>query len=87
LAARRSKDKVGMEEMLAAVERVTMGPEKKNRVTSKKEKEMTAYHEAGHALLSLLMDEVDTFTKVSIILADGGRLYLNASHRRQALYV
>ncbi|MDE1920402.1 MAG: ATP-dependent zinc metalloprotease FtsH [Candidatus Omnitrophica bacterium] len=67
LAARRNKEKVGMDEMLAAVERVTMGPEKKSHVTSKKEKEMTAYHEAGHALLSLLMDEVDTFTKVSII--------------------
>lgn len=67
LAARFSKEEVGMDEMLAAVERVTMGPEKKSRVTSKKEKEMTAYHEAGHALLSLLMDEVDTFTKVSII--------------------
>lgn len=67
LAARRNKEKVGMEEMLAAVERVTMGPEKKSHVTSKKEKEMTAYHEAGHALLSLLIEEVDTFTKVSII--------------------
>ncbi len=67
LAARRNKESVGMEEMLAAVERVTMGPEKKNRVSSKKEKEMTAYHEAGHALLSLLVDEVDTFSKVSII--------------------
>ncbi len=67
LAARRNKETVGMEEMLAAVERVTMGPEKKNRVTSKKEKEMTAYHEAGHALLSVLIDEVDTFSKVSII--------------------
>ena len=51
----------------AAVERVTMGPEKKSRVTSKKEKEMVAYHEAGHALLSMLLEEVDTFTKVSII--------------------
>ncbi len=67
LAARRNKDRVTMDEMLAAVERVTMGPEKKSHVTSKKEKEMTAYHEAGHALLSLLIDEVDTFTKVSII--------------------
>lgn len=67
LAARFGKEEVGMDEMLAAVERVTMGPEKKSRVTSKKEKEMTAYHEAGHALLSLLIEEVDTFTKVSII--------------------
>lgn len=67
LAARKSKESVGMEEMLAAVERVTMGPEKKSRTVSKKEKAMTAYHEAGHALLSVLLEEVDTFTKVSII--------------------
>jgi len=67
LASRRDKDAVGMEEFDAAVERVTMGPEKKSRSTSKAEKEMTAYHEAGHALLSLFIDEVDTFTKVSII--------------------
>ncbi|MBF0123299.1 MAG: ATP-dependent zinc metalloprotease FtsH [Candidatus Omnitrophica bacterium] len=67
LAARRAKETVGMAEFLAAVERVTMGPEKKSRTTSKKEKEMTAYHEAGHALLSFLLDEVDTFSKVSII--------------------
>jgi len=67
LAARRDKDTVGMEDFYAAVERVTMGPEKKSRSTSKAEKEMTAYHESGHALLSLFIDEVDTFTKVSII--------------------
>lgn len=67
LAARKNKDNVGIDEFLAAVERVTMGPEKKSRSISKKEKELTAYHEAGHALLSLLIDEVDTFTKISII--------------------
>ncbi|MFA5060273.1 MAG: ATP-dependent zinc metalloprotease FtsH [Candidatus Omnitrophota bacterium] len=67
LAARHNKEAIGQEELLAAVERVTMGPEKKSRVTSKKEKEITAYHEAGHALLSLLIEEVDPFTKVSII--------------------
>lgn len=67
LAARHGKESVGMAEFLAAVERVTLGPEKKSRTTSKKEKEMTAYHEAGHALLSLLLEEVDTFSKVSII--------------------
>ncbi|MFC1510316.1 ATP-dependent zinc metalloprotease FtsH [Candidatus Omnitrophota bacterium] len=67
LAARNDKEAVTMIEFHAAVERVTMGPEKKSRTISKKEKEMTAYHEAGHALLSLLLDEVDTFSKVSII--------------------
>ncbi|NLE65735.1 MAG: ATP-dependent zinc metalloprotease FtsH [Elusimicrobia bacterium] len=67
LAARRNREQVTMHDFLAAVERVTLGPEKKSHVTSRREKEMTAYHEAGHALLSLLIDEVDTFTKVSII--------------------
>ncbi len=67
LAARRNLESVGMHELLNAVERVTLGPEKKSHITSKHEKEMTAHHEAGHALLSLLIDEVDTFTKVSII--------------------
>lgn len=67
LAARKNKEKIEQEDFHAAVERVTMGPEKKSRPISKREKNMTAYHEAGHALLSLLLDEVDTFTKVSII--------------------
>ncbi len=67
LAARRNKESVGQEEMESAIERVIMGPEKKSRVVSKKEREITAYHEAGHALLSMLLHEVDTFTKVSII--------------------
>lgn len=67
LAARRNRESIFMQDFLDAVERVTLGPEKKSHNTSKKEKEMTAYHEAGHALLSLLIDHVDTFTKVSII--------------------
>ncbi len=67
LAARRNLETVTMAEFLAAVERVTLGPEKKSHTTSKKEKEMTAHHEAGHALLSLYIPEVDTFSKVSII--------------------
>ncbi len=67
LAARKDKDFVEYEEMQEAIERVTMGPEKKSHIVSKKEKEITAYHEAGHALLSLLVEEADDFTKVSII--------------------
>lgn len=67
LAARRNRESVGMEEMFNAVERVTMGPEKRSRSASEKETELVAYHEAGHALLSLMIDEVNTFTKVSII--------------------
>ena len=61
LAARKDKESIGMNEFYAAVERVTMGPEKKSNTTSDKEKKIVAYHEAGHALLSMLVDETDTF--------------------------
>ncbi|MFH1504048.1 MAG: ATP-dependent zinc metalloprotease FtsH [Candidatus Omnitrophota bacterium] len=67
LAARRNKESVEQPELEEAVERVVMGPEKKSRVISKREKKLTAYHEAGHALLSLLISEVDSMSKVSII--------------------
>jgi len=67
LAARRNKATVETKEMEEAIERVIMGPEKKSRTISKREKELTAYHEAGHALVSLLIPEVDQVSKVSII--------------------
>jgi len=67
LAARKNKESVEHVEMQEAIERVTMGPEKKSRIVSKKDKEVTSYHEAGHALLSLLTEGADPFTKVSII--------------------
>jgi len=67
LAARHNKQAVGMYELEHSIERVLMGPEKRSHVMSKREKEITAYHEAGHALLSLLIPEVDTVKKVSII--------------------
>lgn len=67
LAARRNKDVVTQQELEEAIERVVMGPEKKSRVISPKEKKITAYHEAGHALLSLLISEVAPMAKVSII--------------------
>jgi len=67
LAARYNKKAVEQKQMEESIERVMMGPEKKSRVISKREKELTAYHEAGHTLLSLLIPEVDSMTKVSII--------------------
>jgi len=67
LGARRNKNSVEQVELEEAIERVIMGPEKKSRIISKREKELTAYHESGHALLSILIPEVDTMTKVSII--------------------
>lgn len=67
LAARHNKEYVEMVDFEKSIERVLMGPEKKSRIMSKKEKEITALHEAGHALLSLLLPEVNPLKKVSII--------------------
>ena len=67
LAARRNKKRVEMGEMEEAVERVVAGPERKSRVISDKEKRLTAYHEAGHALVGMLLDHTDPVHKVSII--------------------
>jgi cell division protease FtsH len=67
LAARKDKEAVQMPDLESAIERVIMGPEKKSKVISKREKETTAFHESGHALLSLLLPDVDPMTKVSII--------------------
>ncbi|MBI4981564.1 MAG: ATP-dependent metallopeptidase FtsH/Yme1/Tma family protein [Candidatus Omnitrophica bacterium] len=67
LAARHNKETVEMIDFEKSVERVLMGPEKKSHIMSKKEKEITSLHESGHALLSLLLPEVNPLKKVSII--------------------
>ena len=67
LAARKNKEAVEMEELQEGIERVVAGPQRKSRVISKKEKDIIAYHESGHALLSLLLPNVDPLHKVSII--------------------
>ncbi|SDE25453.1 ATP-dependent zinc metalloprotease FtsH [Sporomusa acidovorans] len=67
LAARRNKRRIEMPEMEEAVERVVAGPERKSKVISEKEKKLTAYHEAGHALIGMLLTHTDPVHKVSII--------------------
>ena len=67
LAARRNKKKIFMEECEDAIERVIAGPEKKSRVMNAKEKELTAFHESGHALVGHYLPTVDPIHKVSII--------------------
>ncbi len=67
LAARRNKQSVTMKDTEEAIERIWMGPEKKSRVMSKDEKSLTAYHESGHAILSLFVPEADPLHKVSIL--------------------
>jgi cell division protease FtsH len=67
LAARRGKKRVEMPELEESVERVVAGPERKSKVISDKEKKLTAYHEAGHALVGMLLTHTDPVHKVSII--------------------
>ncbi len=74
LAVRRDKDAVGEEELEASIERVIAGPERKSRVINDYEKSLVAYHESGHALLSVLIKEVDPLHKVSIIPRGAGGL-------------
>jgi len=67
LTARRNKKRIDMPEMEESVERVVAGPERKSKVISDREKKLTAYHEAGHALIGMLLDNTDPVHKVSII--------------------
>ena len=67
LAARKNKLHVGQEELLESIDKVLLGPERKSHVLSKKEKEITAYHEAGHALIASVIPHGDPVRKVSII--------------------
>lgn len=67
LAARYNKEFVEEIDFDRSVERVLMGPEKKSHIMSKKEKEITSLHESGHALMSLLLPDVNPLKKVSII--------------------
>jgi cell division protease FtsH len=67
LAARRNKDVISMREFDESVDRVIAGPERKSRKISPKEKEITAYHEAGHALVARVLPNADPVHKISIV--------------------
>ncbi len=67
LSARRDLKEIGSQELEDAADRVTMGPERKSKVISPREKEITAYHESGHALVGRLLPDADPVHKVSIV--------------------
>jgi len=67
LAARKGKDKIGMEEFEEAIDRIIAGPERRSRLISEREKAIIAYHEVGHALVAKLLPGCDPVHKVSII--------------------
>ena len=67
LAAQRNKKIISMDELFESIEKVMMGPERKSRILSAKEKKITAYHEAGHALVAHFLPYTDPVQKISII--------------------
>ncbi len=96
LAARDNKKQIDMEEIRKAFVKVGIGTEKKSRVISEKEKRVTAYHEAGHAILHEMLEELDTVHSISIIptgMAGGytmplpgeDRMYLSKKYMEQEI--
>jgi len=67
LAAREARTKVSQYDLIRSIEKVMLGPERKSHVLSKKEKEITAYHEAGHAIVASVLPFADPVHKISII--------------------
>ena len=85
LAARRNKKTITQDELFESIEKVILGPERKSRAISQKEKEITAYHEAGHALVAASLKDSDPVHKVSIIsrgFAGGYTMKLPQEERR-----
>ncbi len=67
LAAREERKKVMQFDLVRSIEKVMMGPERKSHILSKREKEITAYHEGGHALVASCLEHADPVHKVSIV--------------------
>lgn len=84
-AARENKKKVAQRHLEESIEKVILGPEKRSKVYSKKEKELTAYHEAGHAIVAYYTPDSDPVRKISIIsrgMAGGYTLKLPEQDKR-----
>ncbi|MDB5179666.1 MAG: ftsH [Candidatus Saccharibacteria bacterium] len=71
IAARRNAKKISNDDLTEAFEKVAIGPERKSRVMTQKDKELTAYHEAGHALVGHVLPDSDPVHKVTIIPRGG----------------
>jgi cell division protease FtsH len=85
LAARYNKTEIHQKDFLEAIEKVLLGPERKSHILSKKEKEITAFHEAGHALVSAFSPDTEPIRKISIIargMAAGYTLQVPSEKRK-----
>ena len=84
LAVRKNKKKIGMDEFEEAITRVIAGPEKKNRTISEHDRKLTAYHEAGHAVVMKCLKNSDPVHEISIIprgMAGGYTMHLPTEDR------
>ena len=87
LAARRNKKQTGMDEMRESIEKVLLGTERKSHILSEKEKKITAYHEAGHALVATMLPQADPVHKVSIVSRGSAAGYtLNVPEKDESLH-
>jgi cell division protease FtsH len=87
LAARRAKKSIGMEELTESIEKVILGPERKSRRIDEQEKEIIAYHEAGHSLVAANLGNADPVQKVSIISrGHAGGYTLSAPEKDKTLH-
>jgi len=85
LAARKNKTQIAQEDVLESIEKVLLGPERKSHILSKKEKEITAFHEVGHALVAAFSPQIEPVRKISIVargLAAGYTLKMPAEEKR-----
>ncbi|GAB4457231.1 MAG: ATP-dependent zinc metalloprotease FtsH [Anaerolineae bacterium] len=71
LAARRNQKQIGQRDLEEAIEKVRLGPERRSRAITAEEREIVAYHEAGHALVAYMIPEADPVHKVSIVARGG----------------
>lgn len=97
LAVRRNKTSIGMSELEESIDRVIAGPERKSLKVSTRDKETTAYHEAGHALVAHMLPNVDPVRKISIVargtmggytrLLEEDRYFMTASQFKDTMAV
>jgi AFG3 family protein len=86
IAARKNKNAVDMEDFNDAIDRVTSGIEKKNKIISPEEKKLIAYHEAGHAVAGWFLEHADPIVKISIIPRGNAGGYVSFLPKETMLY-
>ena len=82
-ATRQHQKNISQENLMESIEKVLLGPERKSHLLNEEEKEITAYHEAGHALVSALLPEAETVRKVSIVARGVSAGYTMPSPQRE----